>query len=213
MEPVRAHYCALRYFRNAKLACSHECFIEQCRKFSSKSYTALTRRQLKQYCDVLGVSVTASEPKIKQAFYRKSLQLHPDRNKSVNSQHAFTEISEAYQAVITYKRSGNEDSKSQQTWKRTTEMNGFRPWAKVPEKKGPPPPPFGAGGVELDKHVIRHHTADEASLKVESNAGDFCNEFYIEQMERDFERYHMEKLKKQKELNEESTSTGACVIM
>lgn len=61
--------------------------------------------QLKNYCDLLGVPVHASEDRLKQAFYKKSLQYHPDRNPgNIVSAKLFAEINEAYQALLVNKR-------------------------------------------------------------------------------------------------------------
>lgn len=205
MHSARVQFCARSCYAKVDPTFKNESI----RMFSSKNYVTLTRRQLKRYCDVLGVPVTASEPKIKQAFYKKSLQHHPDRNKGLGSQQAFTEVSEAYQAILTYKRSGNDESKSQQTWRRTSDMGGFRPWIKVPEKERQQQQPFTTSSVELDEHIAEHHTVGDAALRNDSSAGGWCTEFYIGQMEKDFQQHLEKKLKNKKKLENE---TG-CVVM
>ncbi len=50
----------------------------------------------RDYYDVLGVSKTASEDEIKNAYRKLALQYHPDRNKASDAEERFKEISEAY---------------------------------------------------------------------------------------------------------------------
>lgn len=61
--------------------------------------------QIKAYCDLLGVPIHASEAKIKQEFYKKSMMYHPDRNPgNEGAAQLFGEINEAYQALMLNRR-------------------------------------------------------------------------------------------------------------
>lgn len=51
------------------------------------------------YYEVLGVSKNASESEIKNAFRKKAMQYHPDRNKSADAEEKFKEISKAYEVL------------------------------------------------------------------------------------------------------------------
>ena len=53
----------------------------------------------RDYYDVLGVSRSASETEIKQAYRKQALQWHPDRNKSPEAEQRFKEINEAYEIL------------------------------------------------------------------------------------------------------------------
>ncbi len=48
------------------------------------------------YYTLLGVSKTASEDEIKKAYRKKSLKVHPDKNKHPSAQEAFKKLSQAY---------------------------------------------------------------------------------------------------------------------
>jgi len=53
----------------------------------------------KNYYDILGVSNQATEPEIKKAYRKLSLQYHPDRNPDDSAKSRFQEISEAYEIL------------------------------------------------------------------------------------------------------------------
>ena len=61
----------------------------------------------RDYYEVLGVSKNASKDAIKDAYRKLAMQYHPDRNKAVDAEDRFKEISEAY-AVL------SDDQKRQQ---------------------------------------------------------------------------------------------------
>ena len=69
----------------------------------------------KDYYDVLGVSKSATGDEIKKAYRKKSLKVHPDKNKSEKAQEAFKKLSQAYVCLseedkrAMYDRYGNED--------------------------------------------------------------------------------------------------------
>ena len=50
----------------------------------------------KDYYEILGVSKSASEAEVKDAYRKLALQYHPDRNKAPEAEEKFKEISEAY---------------------------------------------------------------------------------------------------------------------
>jgi molecular chaperone DnaJ len=50
----------------------------------------------RDYYEVLGVSKTASQDQIKDAYRKLAMQYHPDRNKAADAEEKFKEISEAY---------------------------------------------------------------------------------------------------------------------
>ena len=51
----------------------------------------------RDYYEILGVSITASQQEIKKRYHRLALKLHPDRNPNdKSSEDAFKEITEAY---------------------------------------------------------------------------------------------------------------------
>lgn len=69
----------------------------------------------KDYYEILGVSKDASEADIKKAYKKKSLKVHPDKNKAPEAQDAFKRLSQAYVTLSdadkkrTYDQCGNEE--------------------------------------------------------------------------------------------------------
>lgn len=69
----------------------------------------------KDYYDILGLSKTASTDEIKKAYRKKSIKVHPDKNKDPKADEAFKKLSQAYatlsddQKRATYDRFGNEE--------------------------------------------------------------------------------------------------------
>ena len=53
----------------------------------------------RDYYQVLGVSRSDSEEKIRTAFRKKAMEYHPDRNKNADAEEKFKEINEAYQVL------------------------------------------------------------------------------------------------------------------
>ena len=53
----------------------------------------------RDYCDILGVGLDASDEEIRRAFRKLALEYHPDRNKEAGAEERFKEIYEAYQAL------------------------------------------------------------------------------------------------------------------
>ncbi len=54
---------------------------------------------MKNYYDILGVAVTASDEEIKKAFRKLALQYHPDKNPSPQAEVFFKELNEAYEVL------------------------------------------------------------------------------------------------------------------
>ena len=50
----------------------------------------------KDYYQILGVAKDAGEAEIKKAYKKKSLKVHPDKNKAPEAQEAFKRLSQAY---------------------------------------------------------------------------------------------------------------------
>ena len=53
----------------------------------------------RDYYDILGVTKSANQAEIKQAYRKQALQFHPDRNKSSDAESKFKEINEAYEIL------------------------------------------------------------------------------------------------------------------
>ncbi|MGL4616948.1 MAG: DnaJ C-terminal domain-containing protein [Mycoplasmoidaceae bacterium] len=51
------------------------------------------------YYEILGVSRSASESEIKNAFRKKAMQFHPDKNKEPDAEEKFKEINKAYEVL------------------------------------------------------------------------------------------------------------------
>jgi DnaJ-class molecular chaperone len=77
----------------------------------------------KDYYDILGVQKSATEDEIKKAYRKKSLKVHPDKNKCPEAQDAFKRLSQAYMCLSdenkrkSYDMFGNEEDflRSQQS--------------------------------------------------------------------------------------------------
>ena len=69
----------------------------------------------KDYYEILGLTKSATTEEIKKAYRKKSLKVHPDKNKSESSQEAFKKLSQAYVCLseedkrAMYDRYGNEE--------------------------------------------------------------------------------------------------------
>ena len=51
------------------------------------------------YYEVLAVSQNASECEIKNAFRKKPMQAHPDKNKAADAEEKFKEVNKAYEVL------------------------------------------------------------------------------------------------------------------
>lgn len=172
----------------------------------------LTKSKFNQYCRVLGVPATASESKIKQAFYRKSFEVHPDRNKSKDSESAFAAVSEAYEALITHLKQGGgfdletERGKSRDpVWKPSKQGQTVRKWSQTKYKYKTNE--FASGGADSWKDFSNH---SGAAFVEQTSAGDWCDDFYKKQLSDDHKR-QMQK-KRQVQLNKDNKKEG-CVVM
>ena len=65
--------------------------------------------QKRDYYEVLDVARGASEEEVRQAFRKKALEYHPDRNKSADATEKFKEINEAYQVLSDAKKRASYD--------------------------------------------------------------------------------------------------------
>ena len=88
----------------------------------------------KDYYDILGVSKSATHDEIKKAYRKKSLKIHPDKNKAERAQEAFKKLSQAYVCLseedkrAIYDRYGNEeDFMRAQQGAGQNPFNGFNP--------------------------------------------------------------------------------------
>ncbi|MCW4022253.1 MAG: molecular chaperone DnaJ [Candidatus Bathyarchaeota archaeon] len=79
----------------------------------------------RDYYEVLGVSKDAPKPEIKKAYRKLAMQYHPDRNKDVNAEEKFKEISEAY-AVLS-----DDEKRSQYDQYGHAGINGKYNWEDI----------------------------------------------------------------------------------
>ena len=160
--------------------------------YSKKVHASLSKTQLKKYCDILGVPINASEAKIKQSFYKRSLVVHPDKNKSPESTKKFSEISEAYQALTKHKKY-HQHYDHHLAYRR----HGFkdvRPWFQN-RQKAPPPPPFTQAQSNVRESKSDNEPASGASLcSVHSQASGWCGDFYRKQLQEDIAAHQQKKL-------------------
>ncbi|CAK8697854.1 uncharacterized protein LOC143450268 [Clavelina lepadiformis] len=171
---------------------------------STRPNVPLTQRQVKHFCDVLGVPVTASEQKIKQAFYKRSFQVHPDRNKHHQSERAFTEISEAYQALLAHKKSfQHEDNVA--LWQKGENSSFVRPWFKTSSRVKAAKSTFSIEHDHHDDFNISDTATESSQPDSRSSAADWCHNFYKKQLQEDF-ALHCQNRQKDK-------SNDVCVVM
>src|SRR3954462_15309118 len=53
----------------------------------------------REYCELLGVTRSATETEIKRAFRQKARELHPDVSEAPDAQERFREVVEAYEVL------------------------------------------------------------------------------------------------------------------
>ena len=176
----------------------------------SRKHRSLTRTQLKKYCDILGVPVNASEGKIKQSFYKKSLVLHPDLNRSSDSSERFNEVSDAYQALLNYKKQTEHQHTATASWHKDKSPH-FRPWFQTHRK---PPPQSSHQKVNSEARNSHEPVFDSnenigsetsAAFRHHSQASGWCNDNYRKQLAEAFSQ------KKNKQIKKEENES--CVLM
>lgn len=62
-------------------------------------YTSKEKNPLSYYCSILGVTEQATPEEIRKAWYKKSLQVHPDKNTDTDTTEAFKQLTEAYEIL------------------------------------------------------------------------------------------------------------------
>lgn len=94
---------------------------ESSRAASDRAYTPEQAAEAKRICsmsnyyEILGVSRSATEKEIKNAYRKLALAFHPDKNAAPQSEEAFKKISKAYQTLSderkrnVYNQSGERD--------------------------------------------------------------------------------------------------------
>ena len=174
--------------------------------------THLTKSKFNQYCRVLGVPANASESKIKQAFYRKSFEVHPDRNKSEDSESAFAAVSEAYEALIMHLKQGGriENENKSPVWKGTKQQGHVRKWSQTRSTYNTSASSEWSSGSSADTWQ-KFSKQGGPTYNEQTSAGDWCEDFYKKQLRDD---YHNQRLKKQKSQRDDSKeNTGECSVM
>ena len=175
----------------------------------------LTQAKLKRYCNLLGIPINASEAKIKQGFYKKSLLYHPDRSKDSESAHQFKQISEAYTELIAYKRQDKNTSNNlhSSAWKKDF-GRPVRQWYQ--SKKNSRTQWHSPRSENFDENDFKTNSTQEkqATLQQHSNASNWCDEFYKKQLKEDSEQHHLKKrASKNVKRDMESEENKTCSIM
>lgn len=88
-------------------------------KFNTLNYSKSSLRRLyssrsnikssKDYYDILKITPHATQNEVKSAYYKLSLQYHPDKNKSGYAKQKFHDISEAYEVLGNHELRKNYD--------------------------------------------------------------------------------------------------------
>ncbi|KAG8234791.1 hypothetical protein J437_LFUL006623 [Ladona fulva] len=66
-------------------------------------YIFASKFSLKSHYDILGLTPKATQADVKAAYYKLSMQYHPDRNKSESAAKVFRDITAAYEVLGNYK--------------------------------------------------------------------------------------------------------------
>ncbi|MBI5046301.1 J domain-containing protein [Candidatus Micrarchaeota archaeon] len=83
----------------------------------------------KKYCDVLGVSESATPEEIKKAYRKLALLYHPDRNKEKEAEQKFLEITQAYNILTGKERAPL--PKSEYTLAERWDVTVMRIWQRM----------------------------------------------------------------------------------
>ena len=86
---------------------------------------------MKNYYATLGISENANADEIKKAYRKKSMQFHPDKNKSPDAKDKFQEINEAYETL------SNNDKKNRYDFERRNGGSMPRGGGGFPFNQGP----------------------------------------------------------------------------
>ncbi|KYM98316.1 Chaperone protein dnaJ 2 [Cyphomyrmex costatus] len=70
----------------------------------SRLYSTRQRTNLKNHYDTLNINPHATQNEVKSAYYKLTLQYHPDKNKSEYAKQKFQDISEAYKVLSNYEQ-------------------------------------------------------------------------------------------------------------
>ena len=82
----------------------------------------------KDYYDILGISKSASDTEIKQAYRKLAMKYHPDRNKGdKNAEEKFKEINEAYETLKDPQKKAAYDQYGHEAYKNASAGGGFNP--------------------------------------------------------------------------------------
>ena len=73
--------------------------------YSTRGHRGLQREKPQDLYAILGVSPSATQQQLKDAYYKLSLQYHPDRNMGSSEAHQkFTALTEAYSVLGQYEQ-------------------------------------------------------------------------------------------------------------
>nr|XP_039264959.1 dnaJ homolog subfamily B member 9-like [Styela clava] len=170
--------------------------------------SSFTKAQLKTYCDKLGVPLQASEAKIKQAYYKKSLLHHPDRNQgNKQSVKLFAEINEAYQALLSDRRDSNESQDFSNRWKFKSNTE-FRTWqGRRTETKR------GQGSSWQNVHPDDDQQSRDNYMETSNDTrSGWYGRFYAQSVARDFAIHRAERAKRTSQ-PESKPNNESCVVM
>ncbi len=130
----------------------------------------------KDYYSILGVSKTATDKEIKQAYRKLARQFHPDVNPgNKEAEEKFKGINEAYEVISDPEKRKKFDQWGE-NWKYADQFAkaGYTPGS--PGAPGGPSGPFGPGGPETGETYTRYYTSGEEGA--EAPAGDIFESLF-----------------------------------